>query len=136
MINLRPHHLFCVLGFRGKGYNPDFTENMGRISDVVKNDHRLPITVTFGPDDICALCPHLKDEKCSWGEAGEEVVQEHDMALVHAFGLKKGKQITVAELFSTLESSPSVREVVLSKCSSCPWKDDCAFFDALLNPKS
>jgi len=129
MITLRPHHLFCVLGFRGKGYNPVFTENMGRISEMVKADFELPITVTFGPDDICAFCPHLKEGRCSWGEAGEEVVHEHDMALVEAFGLKEGAQVRVAELISSLRSHASVREVVLSKCSSCPWKKDCGFFE-------
>jgi hypothetical protein len=132
MITLRPHHLFCVLGFRGKGYNPEFTENMGRISKMVKADDRLPIKVCFGPDDICALCPHLKDGKCSWGEAGEEVVQEHDMALVRAFGLEEGKVVTTAKLLSVLKSSKSVREVVFSKCDSCPWKQDCGFFEGLL----
>lgn len=59
MIELRPHHLLCILGWRGHGYDAVFTENFTRVAEQVANDNE--ITLVEGPDAICASCPRRND---------------------------------------------------------------------------
>ena len=50
-ITLRGHHLLCLLTFIGKGYSPEFVENMEEIADRLT--HGAPVRLVSGPDQIC-----------------------------------------------------------------------------------
>ncbi|MCX7705965.1 MAG: DUF1284 domain-containing protein [bacterium] len=65
MLKIRPHHLFCLLGFKGSGYSRAFVENMSRISTTIKKGLDLDIELVKGPDDICKVCPYLSGETCA-----------------------------------------------------------------------
>ena len=62
MINLRPHHLLCILFFEGKGYNKEFTLNM---QNIINNlSHNTKIKLTLCTDEICKKCPNNKNNIC------------------------------------------------------------------------
>lgn len=126
-IRLRPHHLLCVQGYRGKGYDDRFRETMGRIARALAEDPGMPVTVTDGPDDICAACPHLRDGRCTWDEAGEESVREHDAALLAAFGIGDGDLTAIRDVAERVATDAGVWAVVARYCRPCPWVSDCAF---------
>ncbi len=126
-MTLRPHHLLCVQGYQGKGYDQQFCEVMGRIAQAVARDPALPITVRDGPDDICAACPHLQGGRCTWEEAGEESVREHDSALLGAFALRDGDVTSIHEVIARLDGDPAALAVVAKYCGQCPWREDCLF---------
>lgn len=126
-IRLRPHHLFCVQGYQGKGYSKEFCDNMAKVARAVEADPHLPIMVLEGPDDICMACPHLRGVRCTWGEVGEEAVREHDQALLRALGLADGVVVSIAEVMAVLRADARAREVVAKYCSACPWVGDCNF---------
>lgn len=126
-MRLRPHHLLCVQGYRGKGYDERFRETMGRIARTLAGAPTLPVTVSDGPDDICRACPHLKDERCTWEQAGEESVREHDAALLAAFGLGDGDIIAIRDVAERIATDAGVSAVVARYCRPCPWASDCAF---------
>lgn len=134
-MRLRPHHLLCVQGYRGKGYDDGFRDNMGRIARTLAEDPSLPVTVIDGPDDICAACPHLREGRCTWEEAGEEAVREHDHALLQAFGLRDGDVTTIRDV-RAMASDPGASEVVAHYCGTCPWWSDCAFARTLSTPRT
>lgn len=100
---------------------------MGRIAGALAGQPALPVTVTDGPDDICAYCPHLKDGRCAWDQAGEEAVREHDRALLAAFGLRDGDVTTIRDVDDRLASDTAALGVVAHYCGTCPWFSDCAF---------
>jgi uncharacterized protein len=67
MIELRPHHLLCIFGWRGHGYTPDFTDNFNLVVERLRGE---PFRLVLGPDSICRRCPSLN------GDAnGREFVQ-------------------------------------------------------------
>ncbi|KQU72270.1 hypothetical protein ASD00_15770 [Ensifer sp. Root31] len=55
-VQLRGHHLLCLLTFVGEGYTPTFTRNYVRIAERLSSGES--VTVVDGPDDICVpmLC--------------------------------------------------------------------------------
>ncbi len=124
---LRPHHLLCVQGYRGKGYDERFCETMGRIARTLTEDPTLSVTIVDGPDDICAVCPHLRDGRCTWDEAGEASVREHDAALLEALGLEDGDVTAVRDVAERVATDTGVFAVVARYCRPCPWVSDCAF---------
>lgn len=144
-MRLRPHHLLCVQGYRGKGYDAAFCANMARIARALDRDPTLPVIVTEGPDDICAACPHLKDGRCTWQELGggggvgqqpvhpDVLVREHDAALLRAFRLADGDVVTIRAVRERVTSNPEIRRVVTHYCETCPWVLDCAFAQGVLH---
>lgn len=65
MIDLRGHHLLCMLTYIGNGYSPAFVENFDAIAMRLNN--RETIHLVDGPDDICAplLCGGARSsEEC------------------------------------------------------------------------
>lgn len=59
-IQLRPHHLLCVLTFKGKGYTPAFVENYETIVDRLNSGETIEII--DGPDALCG--PMLDEPEC------------------------------------------------------------------------
>ncbi|EFO30094.1 conserved hypothetical protein [Roseibium sp. TrichSKD4] len=59
-VELRPHHLLCLLTYLGKGYTPAFVENYERV--VTRLNAGETITIVSGPDEICH--PMLNDPSC------------------------------------------------------------------------
>ena len=62
-IKLRGHHLLCLSGFQGYGYDEDFTQNMSDIN-LKRKLSDTTVSLTDSPDDICAACPNLKGNIC------------------------------------------------------------------------
>lgn len=111
MIRLRPHHLLCIRGFRGKGYSEAFIRNMSEIvanlneaagqtdateyredygltsNPACRGDSSLNVMIVFGADDICRCCPHLTDEGvCDQ----DEKVSAYDRRAAEVLGLCEG----------------------------------------------
>ena len=55
---LRAHHIFCIQGFRGKGYNEEFVSNMTNIVRHLNKEDNIMIKVVNTPDYICLSCPN------------------------------------------------------------------------------
>jgi len=65
MLKLRCHHLLCIQGYVGKGYDKNFTKNMDSIVKYLKKHPLNKIKIICGVDDICALCPNkISDNVC------------------------------------------------------------------------
>jgi len=58
LIQLRPHHLLCMLTYVGEGYSTAFKANFNGIIKKMKSG--AIIQIVTGPDDICK--PRLSDD--------------------------------------------------------------------------
>lgn len=84
-IYLRAHHLLCLQGYQGYGYDEKFKKNMDKVfyqlnihNNNIKNNYnddgnedkdneniKNIIILTDSPDDLCSYCPNLIDNKCA-----------------------------------------------------------------------
>ena len=65
---LRGHHLLCILGFRGLGYDEAFVANMTRVVGLIRKKPETVFTLTDSADILCATCP-----RCVNGRGGDSV---------------------------------------------------------------
>src|SRR3989304_5831182 len=84
---LRGHHLICLNFFRGEGYSENFIKN---IYAILKNEK---LEVVNGPDEICARCPYLEDNKCSSNEYTDEKILLQDKEALRLLGFKPGQTV-------------------------------------------
>ena len=70
---LRGHHLLCLKGFQGYGYDENFTKNMIDVNSKRKMENTT-ITLTNSPDDVCKACPNLKNNVCENEKQNEKIV--------------------------------------------------------------
>ena len=57
-LTLRGHHLLCLQGFQGYGYDDKFVKNMSYINNLRKSENTT-VSITNKADDICRCCPNL-----------------------------------------------------------------------------
>ena len=126
---LRGHHLLCLKGFQGYGYDDDFVENMKDIN----SKRKLPetkISLVSSPDDICKACPNLKNNVCVDKTQNERIVQM-DMEVLKK--LDTSKEYDSRELFEMIDSIFNTKESVSKICFNCLWHEKCLFYQNLSN---
>ena len=126
---LRGHHLLCLKGFQGYGYDEYFTKNLIRINDLRKSENTT-IQITNSPDDICRACPNLKNNLCK--------TENHNARIVDMDGevLKKidsSKEYDAIELFEKIDEIFNTQESVSEICFNCMWLEKCLFYQKLSN---
>ena len=84
---LRGHHLICLNFFRGEGYSEDFIKNIYAIVEKEK------LEIVEGPDEVCARCPYLEDNKCSSNEYTDEKILLQDKEALRLLGFKPGQTV-------------------------------------------
>lgn len=81
---LRGHHLICLNFFRGEGYSKKYIDN---IYSVLQ---KKEIEIVEGPDDVCAVCPYQKDNKCGNSEYTNENILTQDREALSLLEFKPG----------------------------------------------
>ncbi|RDC50894.1 DUF1284 domain-containing protein, partial [Acinetobacter sp. RIT592] len=52
MLEIRPHHFFCMKAFIGRGYSKDFTDNMTDIILSLNKSKNQDIKITASLDSV------------------------------------------------------------------------------------
>jgi len=120
-MRLRAHHLLCILGFRGLGYDEKFIKKMESVIQRIKEHPDLRIEIIKECDDICAACPFNIDGLCENEAVGdEERARERDKQIARRLDLKTGDILTVKEVMDLLKKKikPGDLSVI---CKDCPW---------------
>jgi hypothetical protein len=133
MVNLRGHHLLCILTHSGSGYTAGFTYNLSVQIERINNG--AEIGIVSGPDDICAAFSKAGAETCAHAKICTEgrVIKEHDLlalkdvadelqlpALQAGDILKLGNS-DIRDLRAAFASG-AVRDA----CAGCPWHAACS----------
>ena len=124
---LRGHHLLCLKGFQGYGYNKEFTENMDKVNKQRKSENTT-VTLTASPDDICVACPNLKNNICENKTQNENIVKMDEEVLKR---FDASREYNSDELFEKIDYIFNSRESVSEICFNCMWHDKCLFYQKL-----
>lgn len=121
-MRLRPHHLLCLLTYKGEGYSPEFVANFDRIAREITAGS---VEIVSGPDDVCA--PLLNGECHCFNPSVIERDQRAARQLSHLIGqvVAPGNfiELTPARLAQMRQAfaSGAIREA----CEGCQWKPLC-----------
>ena len=126
---LRGHHLLCLKGFQGYGYDESFTKNMDDVNSKRKLTNTT-IELTNSPDDICKACPNLKNGLCENKVHNEKIIRMDDEVLKK---LDISKEYNSTELFEKIDNIFDTEESVAKICFNCMWHEKCLFYQNLSN---
>lgn len=114
-LQLRGHHLLCLLGFRGMGYSPDFTANMADVYSLLREHPETEITIVEGADDLCRYYPSDQPNHC-----GSCSVHTRDQRILELLALQHGDTLAwgaVLERVGLSLAPEDLNEI----CATCPW---------------
>ena len=126
---LRGHHLLCLKGFQGYGYDDSFTENMTDVN-VKRKQPGTAVTLVSSPDDICRSCPNLINNMCENEKQNARIVNM-DNAVLKNFDTSI--EHDSVELFDRIDDIFSTKESVCEICFNCIWHEKCLFYQNLSN---
>lgn len=119
--SLRAHHIFCIQGFRGKGYNEKFVSNMTSIVEQLNSKPNCKIRILNQTDCICDRCPQKIDvEEKAFACESEAKVMRLDSEVINVL------QLEVDGVYEYSELKKRISENLTSKsfariCSTCQW---------------
>lgn len=126
---LRGHHLLCLKGFQGYGYDENFVENMKKVNSLRKLDSTT-VSLTNQADDLCKSCPNLKNDICENQECNDRIMKMDEGVLKK---LDISKEYNSVELFEKIGEIFNTEESVSEICFNCMWHDKCLFYQKLSN---
>jgi uncharacterized protein len=125
-IRIRAHHLLCMQGFQGYGYNKDFTVNLAKITEKFQTNPSTFLEIVNAPDSICEHCPHYSKGACNMDASSERRIRVMDNLLLQNLEIREGSVISWAEIKSSTFNlnKQTIKEI----CGSCFWRSKCAYF--------
>ncbi len=119
IVELRAHHLLCILGFKGLGYSKDFIKNMEKvISDI--NSGSYSIKIITGCDVICSVCPFRKNNKCYKEKDSERRVKKRDLEVMKRLKVKIGDEFPPKKLWALVAKRIVPSDIPII-CKGCEW---------------
>lgn len=114
---LRGHHLICLNFFRGEGYSEEFIKNIHSIIEKEK------VEIVEGPDEVCASCPYLKNNKCASGEYSDEKIMFQDEESLKLLGFKPGEAVSWEAISAKIPEI--IEEWKAEFCLDCGYRSVC-----------
>ncbi|MCK4267780.1 MAG: DUF1284 domain-containing protein [Actinomycetia bacterium] len=117
MIKLRPHHLLCIFGWKGRGYDEAFEENFNKV--VALLDRKTVIQIVAGVDDICEHCPHLRPPDCLRLEPGSS--HAIDDRVLAKTGININDRLNYGAIVKTMTERIKPEDIE-KICNGCSWE--------------
>ena len=127
-MQIRAHHLVCIQGFRGLGYNQKFIDNMTKVIETIKSHPNLWIEVITNCDIICSACPHEIDGICRKEKASPEKVPNSDRQVLRGLRFKAHDKILAKDIPRLVEEKLGDAIALQNICQDCDWKEVCTWF--------
>lgn len=115
---IRGHHLLCLHGFQGVGYDESFIDGMsGYVRDMKNPNQPLYLKIIIGQDELCKNCPHDGVDKCL---SNDFLVRKIDEEVVKRLHLKPNKLYEKEFLLKKTAKHihPNDLEII---CNGCQW---------------
>lgn len=132
---IRPHHLLCMQGYSGKGYDKGFVANMDMIVGTLRSNPETKIRLLADCDNICKACPHQKmigdTPKCmEKDEADNTSKMTREKAMLDFLGLIENEVYEIGYLFDLvnlkIQTKAKAEEIF---CDNCMWLDICSWYN-------
>jgi len=120
-IKLRGHHLICLHFFTGEGYNPEFIENLQKI--LIKAQSGEEVEVCSGVDDVCTMCPFVKERRCNYDKHAENEIQKMDRSAMKLLRIEPGMKVLWFDMRERLKGM--LRTWMTDYCRNCNWRKVC-----------
>lgn len=141
-IKLRAHHLLCLQGYRGYGYDRNFKINVENVLHCLKTNPN--VIVLKSSDAICGRCPNLKDEKCCLNlgrydnlskekmESSNQEIIKMDSFVIKKTSMIENKLYNINDLYEDINSSFEKVDDLIDICGSCIWTKECSWYQSKL----
>lgn len=127
-VPLRPHHILCLQGFQGLGYDAAFTANLSQIHKKVHQNPKTAVKIVLGIDAICHPCPHHQQNRCAKTDESQIEMQELDQKVLTLLDLSVGHETTAQEIFVRANDRLKTKQDVKNVCGLCSWKQKCTWY--------
>ena len=115
MLVLRPHHLLCIHGYIGHGYDENFIKNMDKIVHML-GDKSL-IKIINSCDDICTACPNkLEKGNCIF----QNKVSYLDTCVLKILNIEYNNIYYYVNIVKTIKENLT-SEKFKNTCYTCQW---------------
>lgn len=120
MLEIRPHHILCIFGWRGRGYDEQFTGNFNKIVDSLWQVKESELKLVAGADDVCRACPNYNFDQCRLETDTQLSADAIDRRVLKRVDLKTGEIYRVKDLLSRVALDIRPAELI-SICDGCMW---------------
>lgn len=123
-VRLRPHHLLCVLTYRGAGYSAAFCANFDHIAARIAGHEEIEICA--GPDDVCAPLlvsdvPHCFNDSVVVRDAqAADAVSE-----LLGFPIINGATFKLNDSLLDRSRHAFADGTIRAACTGCEWQSFC-----------
>ena len=130
-IMIRAHHLLCMQGFQGYGYDQAFVDNFKKILEMVEDDPFYEITIVDESDIFCACCPNNHQGICKRSPDADSNIKSIDNEVLKGIGKESGNQDNYRNLLKIINNTFKSMDDVKDICGDCDWKDNCLWHMSL-----
>lgn len=161
IIYLRAHHLLCLQGYQGYGYDEGFKAKMEDIIDQLANNNNeeYKLIITDSADDLCKSCPNLIDGKCLGDLDSSDLRDENktkinknktkinqnktkinennskiinmDNIVLEKAKIEKNQEYSFNKLISIINKSFPTIKDAKKVCKNCKWIKECLWIQSL-----
>ncbi|QHW34291.1 DUF1284 domain-containing protein [Paenibacillus rhizovicinus] len=115
-IQLRGHHLLCLLGFRGMGYSEAYAANMARVYNRLREEPDTAVTIVAGPDELCACFPANAEPHCE-----NASVSQLDESVLAKLELDIGHSLPWSAVIERVRGNVEPEDIN-TLCHTCQWR--------------
>lgn len=127
-IKIRAHHLMCLQGFQGLGYDCEFTKNLAKIIEEIEEEDTVELEIISECDAICSCCPQNNDGRCQKRSDSQQKVKNTDIRVLGKLDLKEGKIGRAKDFLSLANTKLKSSSDAYDICSNCDWTRNCLWF--------
>lgn len=127
-LSIRAHHLLCLQGFQGYGYNDAFVDHLQGIVAILKNHPELLLEVVTTCDAICAGCPHCQESECRKDDGANRRVVALDLTILKYTGLEPNHIAKAVHLLAQINTTFQTRAQRARVCGDCQWRPNCTWY--------
>ena len=130
-LKFRAHHLLCIQGFQGHGYDDHFVSKLSFLVESLRSDPNLLIEIVIGVDSICEPCPHHKAGDCVEDQRQNRKISGMDQKVSDLLGLKAGDTRSFQEWVQHVGRRIHTKSQLQNVCGLCEWQSKCSWYDGL-----
>ncbi len=125
-IRIRAHHLLCIQGFQGYGYDRCFEEHMKDIFNYFFLNPKNTLQIIIGNDELCSHCPHEIEHQCN-RDSDSSSIEKLDQTVINRVSLTENEIYSFENAVNSINNDLK-NDDILEICGKCGWSLKCLFF--------